>query len=155
MRRVLRSIARLVRANRRLEGSANFYFHSYPSISEKNRRWSEWTYALLKIHDSFDRLDIENHLRSFDFEDSLYRFVIRKYIRSTHSGQTQYVDAGNAKLYKSCLTDEELTALFRCQIRDENGAAPAKTTLEGNKSETASAMGPNRGSRFNAGIIRS
>ena len=26
---------------RRLEGSADFHFHSYPSISEENRTWSE------------------------------------------------------------------------------------------------------------------
>ena len=52
MRPVLRSIVKLERAIRRLKGSADFYFHSYPFISEENRSWSGWTHALLKIHDS-------------------------------------------------------------------------------------------------------
>ena len=62
MRQVLRSIVRLVRPIRQPEGSADFHFYSYPFISEENRSWSEWTYALLKIHDPFEDVTIQTSL---------------------------------------------------------------------------------------------
>ena len=46
MRRLLRLIVRLVRAIRRLKSSADFYFHSYPPISEEKQ--SCWTSALFE-----------------------------------------------------------------------------------------------------------